>query len=101
MTTEGRIPVLVGGPAHGFACPAIGPLAGPIIESHYGDPHGPVHTYRRRTFAVGATSAHAWVFGDPEGGATDAQAAELVWRWALEHAGAIPPEEPRPAWLPR
>ncbi len=87
MTTEGRIPVLVGGPANGEPAPS-----GPLAPAHWlelsDDAENP-HVYRRRTFAVGATSVHVWVFGDPAGGATDAEAAELMWRWLLDAAGVL------------
>lgn len=99
MTVEHTIPVYLGGPCHGLPLapaelrqaeefvyppdPPVDPAAGypPVREAP--EPA----RYVRRTYQVGAVSAHAWMHGDFAGGLRDDEAAELVWTWLLEAAG--------------
>lgn len=81
MSTERKIPVLVGGP-HAGVVVGYDAHVGPAIHLA-----GPT-SYVRRRFPVGTVTAVAYVVG----GLTDVEAAEAVWTWLLDAAGVAPDE---------
>ena len=90
MSPERIIPVYIGGPSHGTPLPADPQVMGPLMHvwqewTHEDGPH--VVDYLRRSYRVGTVCAHAWVVR----GVTDNEAAELMWRWLLDHAGVPEP----------
>ena len=91
MSPERIIPVYIGGPSHGTPLPANPRFLRALMHvwlapDDAGD--GPDFIdYLRRSYRVGTVCAHAWVVR----GVTDNEAAELMWRWLLDHAGVPEP----------
>jgi hypothetical protein len=85
MTADRVIPVLVSGPRAGRRIPANGEAVITVDAGVGVNGEDLLVEYVRRSYRVGATAAHAWVYRP----LSDQEAAEAVWCWLLDGAGVL------------